>query len=170
MKTGEQTIRQRYWASRASGERRIIIVLAIVLLPLLAYVVLWKPAHSALTWLHRTVPELRVQAVTLREQAAEVTRISHVSRPAVLDGGALKQVVEASAAQHQLSGAITTLNVQGSNSVRISLDAISFAEWLQWLRDLQEEQHVRVDSAGIAALAQLGMVRVSATLTNGSVQ
>jgi type II secretory pathway component PulM len=165
-----QTFRKRYWDTRASGERRLIMLGAWILLPLAGYFLLWQPAHNAVLRLRASVPVMRMQAVLLRDQAAEVAGLGHYPHPAVLDANALKAVVEASAEQHHLREALTALDAQGDSSVRITLDAVSFEQWLRWLRDLQQEQHVRADSAGVAALAQPGMVRINATLTNGGAQ
>ncbi len=163
-------IRKRYWERRASGERRAIALAALILLPLLAYMLLWQPARSAVARLNVSVPAMRAQAALLRDQTAEVAMIGHYPHPAVLDAAALMSVVETSAEQHQIRGAITTLDVQGGNSVRITLDSVPFDQWLHWLRDLQQEQHVRVDSAGIVALVQPGLVKINSTLTNGGKQ
>ena len=168
MKARGVAFRKRYWDARASGERRLIAWAALILLPLLAFFLMWQPAHSAVAKLHASVPAMRIQAALLREQTAEVAMLGHYPHPAVLDAAALKSVVEASAEQHRMP--ITTLDAQGGNSVRITLDSVSFDRWLHWLRDLQQEQHVRVDSAGIAALPQSGMVRINSTLTNGGSQ
>lgn len=170
MKALGLAVRKRYWDARASAERRMIALAASILLPLLALFLLWQPAHNAVARLRVSVPAMRMQAALLRDQTAEVARLSHYPRPALLDGNALKSVIETSAEQHHIREAITALDAQGPGSVRVTLDSVSFDQWLLWLRDLQQEQHVRVDSAGVAALAQPGMVKIISTLTNGAVQ
>jgi type II secretory pathway component PulM len=170
MRTLSLALRKRYWDARAVGEKRMISLFALIVLPLLGYFLLWQPAHDAVAKLSVSVPAMRSQAAQLRDQTAEVAMLGHHPHPAVLDADALRSVVETSAEQHDIRGAITTLDIQGGNSVRVTLDSVSFDQWLRWLRDLQQEQHVRVDSAGIAASAQPGMVKVISTLTNGAEQ
>jgi general secretion pathway protein M len=170
MKTRWQELRDKHWSHRPAQERRTILLGAAVLLPLLYYFVLWQPAHQALAKLHVTVPILQAQAAKLTEQAAEVEALRHRPQLAALDAQALKTGIEESAQHHQLRAAITTLEIQEPNGVHIACDSISFAAWLNWLRDLQQEQHIRADAVSIAALPQSGMVKVSATLNNGNAQ
>ena len=164
------TLKQRYWASRTARERQALALATWVLLPLIAYWLLWQPAHTARKKLHATVPIMRVQAERLRDQTTEVARLRHAPHPAVLNASTLKSTIEAAAIAHQLRDAISTLDMQEPNAVRITFAAISFEQWLDWLRELQQEQHIRVESVGVAALPQVGMVKVSATLTNGGAQ
>ncbi len=170
MRAGYLAFRKRNWDGRAPGERRAIMLLAWILLPMLAYFLAWQPARGAVAKLRISVPAMRSQAALMRDQTAEVAMLGHAPHPAVLDANALKSVVEASAEQHQIRAMISTLEVEGGNSVHITLDSVSFRLWLDWLRDLQQEQHVRVDSAGIAALPQPGLVKINASLTNGGQQ
>lgn len=170
MKARWLAIRKQYWDSRAARERQTLTLAALVLTPLLAYVVLWQPAHSAVAKLRASVATLRLQAVRLQLQAAEVEMLRHHPQPAVFDALALQSAVEASAVRYQLREALTTLDAQPPNAVRITLASVSFEQWLRWLRALQQEQHIRADSIGIAALPQAGMVKVSATLINGGTQ
>jgi len=170
MKARWQAFRKRYWDGRAASERRAIALGALVLSPLFAYFLLWQPAHVATAKLRASVPAMRTQAAHLRTQAAEAETLRHHPRPAVLDANALKTAVEESAVRHQMRDALTSLDAQQPNAVRITLAAVSFEQWLNWLRSLQQEQHIRADSVGVAALPQRGMVKVSATLTNGGTQ
>lgn len=170
MKSRWTAFKKRHWDSRASRERRAISLGAILVLPVLGYMLLWQPAHVAGAKLRAGVPALRAQAAHLHTQVAEVEMLRHHPHPAVLDATALKMAVEASAARHQMRGAISTLEAQEPDAVRITLASVSFEQWLRWLRGMEQEQHIRAESAGIAALPQAGMVKISATLTNGGTQ
>lgn len=170
MKARWQAFKKRHWDSRAARERRAIALAALVLSPLLAYFLLWQPAHVANRKLRAGIPTMRAQAAHLHTQMTEVEMLRHSPHPAIFDATALKAAVEASALRHQVRGAISSLDAQEPNAVRIMLASVSFEQWLRWLRDLQQEQHIRAESVGIAALPQAGMVKVSATLTNGGTQ
>lgn len=170
MKARWKAFKKRHWDGRAAHERRIIALGAMTLLPFLAYFLLWQPAHTANAKLRISVPALRAQAAHLRAQAVEVEMLRHRPPHAVLDADALKAAVEESAARHQMREAITSLDAQAPNRVRITLIAVSFEQWLRWLRNLQQEQYIRAESAAISALPQTGMVKINATLTNGAAQ
>jgi type II secretory pathway component PulM len=104
------------------------------------------------------------------EQASEVDSLGHRPVLAVLDSTSLKSSILDSASRHQLSAAITSLDVLKSNGVHIACDMISFALLISWLHELEQEQHIRADSISITALPKSGMVKISATLSNGIVQ
>lgn len=170
MKARWLAFKKRHWDGRAARERRAIALGALILSPLLAYFLLWQPAHVANTKLRANVPAMRAQAAHLRTQAAEAETLRHHPHLAVLDANMLKTAIEESAERHQMRNAITNLDAQQPNAVRITLATVPFEQWLNWLRSLQQEQHIRAESVGIAALPQPGMVKISATLTNGGTQ
>lgn len=170
MKARWQALKKRHWDERKASERRIITLGAWTLAPLLAYFLLWQPAHIATAKLRAGVPVMRVQAATVRVQAVEAEMLRHRPQPAVLDAAALKTAIEESALRHRMRDAISTLDAQQPDAVRIALPAVAFDQWLDWLRGLQQEQHIRAESVGISALPQPGMVKVVATLTNNSKQ
>ena len=113
---------------------------------------------------------MRAQAAHLRAQAIEAETVRHQPHSTVLDANALKTAIEESAVRHQVRNAISSLDVQQPNAVRITVTAISFEQWVTWLRSLQQEQHIRVESTGIVPLPQTGMVKINATLINGGTE
>jgi len=172
MKTRWQAFSKRHWGGRAARERRTITLGALALSPVIAYFLLWQPAHVANAKLRVSVPAMRVQAAHLRTQATEAEALRRLPRPAVLDINALKTAIEESAVRHQMRNALSSLDAQQPiaqqpDAVRITLAAVSFEQWLNWLRSLQQEQHIRAQSVGIVALPQTGMVKINATLIDG---
>ena len=170
MKARWLAFKKRYWDARAANERRAISLGALLLSPLIAYFLLWQPAHVASAKLHASVPAMRAQAAHLRAEVIEAETVRHLPHPAVLDANALKTAVEESAVRHQMRTAITSLDAQQPNAVRVTLVAVSFEKWINWLRSLQQEQHIRVESTGVAPLPQIGMVKINATLINGGTE
>jgi type II secretory pathway component PulM len=170
MKTRWQELRSRHWNNRPASERKVIAAACILLFPVIYYYLLWQPAHQAVSKLHKALPTLQAQATKMQEQASEVDAIRHRPELAALDAQALKSSIEESAVRHQLRASITTLDAQEPNATRITCEVISFATWITWLHELEQEQHIRADSISITALAQAGMVKISATLSNGNSQ
>lgn len=170
MKAGWLKLKQRFWDPRPAQEQKIIKFSVWALLPVLVYLLLWQPARTAVQKLHASVPVMHMAAERLRAQANEVERLRHHPKPAVLDAIALKPAVEESAGRHGLREAISTLDLQQPNAVRITFASVPFEQWLRWLRAMQQEQHIRADSVSVAMLPQTGMVKISATLINGGNQ
>jgi len=170
MKTRWLELRSKHWNGRPVQEKRLIFLVGTLLLPVIFYFFLWQPAHSAVSKLHNLLPTMQAQSIKMSNQATEVDSLRHRPVLAALDSVALKSSIIDSAARHQLSAAITSLDAQKSNGVHITCDAISFSALISWLHDLEQEQHIRPDSISISALPQSGMVKISATLTNGIFQ
>jgi len=168
MNTRLKTLRLQHWDNRPQQERRAILVGASLLLPLLAYFLLWQPAHDAVGKLREKLPQLRLQTEQMHKAGMQVEEMRHRPQLAVMDALAVKAAIEESASRHQLRDALTTIVPQEPNGVRLTVTSVAFEKWLIWLRDLQTSQHIRVDSVAITQLAEPGMVAIRATLTNGN--
>jgi general secretion pathway protein M len=168
MKAQWQALLARYWSVRSVNERRAILAAATILLPILFYLLLWRPAHQEVEKLQRSLPTLRAQAARLQEQAREAESLRHRPQPATLDVGNMQAAIEESAQRHLLRDSINTLSMQDDHTVRVTLDSVSFALWIKWLHELQREQHIRAESVSISALPQAGRVAISAMLTTGA--
>lgn len=168
MKSRWLELKKRMWDGRSASDKRALRIAATVLVPVLGWLLLWQPAHTATEKLNIEVPKLRAQAAQMQAQSEEAQALRHAPHLARLDAIALKTAIEESAMRHQLREALATIEAQQPNGVRITLVAVSFEQWLGWLRNLQQEQHIRAESVAITALPQAGMVRINASLTNGS--
>ncbi len=167
MKQHWHAFRKAAWDTRLPRERQFIGAAALILVPALAYFALWRPAHLAVPALRAALPIMRAQAAEMKRQSEEIELLRRRPQPAVLDSGALKNVVEHSAAQHGLRDALDHLDGVEPSSVRITFASVSYAQWLRWVRILEQEQHIRIDSLEVMALTAPGMVRITAILTNG---
>jgi general secretion pathway protein M len=165
MKNKIAQLKASHWDTLSATEQKTILRGASVLVPLLMYGLLWQPAHQALPKLQTSLPQMRAQADQMQMLAGQAQSLRQQAQLAVLDSDALKIAVDKSAT----SAGLSLLVVPGEqNSVRISADSIAFAQWLQWQRALESDQHIRVSSAMLVALPEVGMVKVQATLTNGA--
>lgn len=162
--------KKQYWDARSPQEKNALKWLVWALTPVLIYLLLWQPAHLAVQKLQVSVPVLYRAEVRLRADANEIEMLRQRAKPSSMDAAALKSAIEDSATRNSLREAISTLDLQPPNAVRITLTTVSFDHWLLWLRVLQREQSIRADSVSVAKLSQAGMVKVSATLINGSKQ
>lgn len=155
------------WASRAPRDRLVIAVLAAVL-GAAFYLALLYTADRARARLGASVAVLRTQAALLDQRAAEHQRLRAAPAPAVSPTD-LRTLVRERVDAARLSGALTLLEAQDAEHVRIAFGALAFADWLAWVAALQA-QHVRLDAVRIEALAAPGMVSVAATLARAGPQ
>lgn len=165
-----KAVREQYWTTRPAHERRLLLAVGAVVLPFLAYALLWRPAHQEVAKLQLLLPAQRIQAASMQQWAKEIDELRHRPAIAVLAPNALRAGVEESAVRHQVRAAINSIEVQEPNGVRVVIDAMSFARWLDWLRSLQQEQHIRVESLAITSLQETGMVSIRATMVSGPSQ
>ena len=156
-----------HWRNRSAEERRAWTFFTLIAFPLLTYFLLWQPAHNAVNKLRNSIPVMRAQAMQIQLQANEVSKLRQQSKPAILNALALKSTIETTAVRYQIQDAITTIDLQEPNAVRIVFTSVAFDPWLKMLDSLQQEQHVRAESVSVAALPQKGLVRINATLSNG---
>ena len=165
MKKRFAQLKATHWDTLSATEQKTILRGAWILVPLLIWGVLWQPAHEALPRLQAALPQLRAQADQMQALAGQVQTLRQQAQIAVLDSDTLKIAVEKSAKEANLP----LLVAPGEqNSVRVSADSVSFAQWLQWQHTLESTQHIRVASAMLVASPEPGMVKVQATLTNGT--
>lgn len=148
------------WHSRAPLERAILALLAVALATGLYAWLVWS-AGQARVQLRTSVLLLETQAARLDRHVQEYARL-RVVPPASASAGELRPLVQARVADAGLSSALTSIDAVDANQVRVVFGALSFADWLAWVANLQAQQ-VRLDHCRIEALATPGMVGVSAT-------
>jgi general secretion pathway protein M len=153
---------RRAWESRAPRERMVIAALAAVL-GVASYVLVVHSAERGRRQLSASVDTLRTQAAILDQQAAEHARLRATPAPAVSPTD-LRALVQARVDAAGLSRALTRLDAPDADHVRVTLGAVSVADWLGWIAALQS-QNVRLESARVEALSAPGMVSATATLT-----
>ena len=149
------------WEARAPRERKVIAVLAAVLL-VIAYGLLLQLAGQARAPLRASVATLRAQAVALDQQALEYAQL-RAAPAATASSGDLLQLVQGRVEAAGLAHGLARMDAPDADHVVVVFGAIAFADWLDWVAGLQEQQ-VRLDSCRIEALATPGLVSISATL------
>ena len=152
---------RKAWGSRAPRERIVIAALAAVLAAA-AYVWLVYSADRGRGQLRASVAALRTQAALLEQQAAEYVQLRTAPAPPASPTD-LRTLVQARADAARLSGALTRIDAVDADHVTVAFGALSFADWLGWLADLQA-QHVSLEAARIEALSAPGMIIATATL------
>lgn len=157
------TLRQS-WAS-LPARHRFLGLLVLTLTGIGLYAWLLMSAARARAELQTHVDTLRPQASRLDRHAEELMQLSSEPPAAPVAGDLLTRV------RHRLDNlnlapALVRIDAAGKQRVSIELDAVEFAQWLQWTEDLSTQQ-IRLETCEIEALATPGWVRISATLAGG---
>lgn len=159
---------QSRWATLSASEQAMLTWGAVIVLPVLFYLLLWQPAHSAVDKLQRSVPQQRAALVQMQAQAIEVQTLRQGVHPAVVEGDALLQLVHVASEAAGWVAPNMTVELAEKNEVRINADSVEFARWVKFLHELEATHHLRASSITVSALPTAGLVKVNAVLTNGA--
>ena len=160
----KETIVQ-FWQQRTHAERRTLLSAGTLLVVALLYAFIWHPVTQARQQLQTSLPQLRAAAAQMQRAAIEVTRLR--TFPQKDFNGNLNNAVEY-AALHSPIGAPSAVLVLDSGRTRVTFNAVAFDHWIDWVKTLQSDQGIRVESAAIFALTEPGMVKIQAVLSSSS--
>lgn len=125
-----------YWNNLQQRERRLVIAGGALLAALLAYLLVWEPLVQRTEQARAAVEELQQQLQWMRQASAEARRLSRGRPVAGSREQSLLAVADSSARRLQLGGAITRIQPDGEQRVRVWLAAASFDALLEWFDDL----------------------------------
>lgn len=133
------------WRALQSRERLALGLLALFVLLVLLYLLLWQPARHGVVAARSAYEQERALHTYLQAQAPLARSLA--SKPQVsLDPARLQGLVTASAAEQGL--AIERVDSDSDGSLQVSLQPAPFALLLRWFSSL-EEQGVRIVEAGL---------------------
>ena len=151
------------WGTLAARERRLVVMGAVLLSLTVLYLLLWLPLQQELSRLRAGVPEGQAQLARMRQQAATIQPFRGRSA-AIPAPGTLIPIVEQSATGRGLRKQITKLEADGSNSVQVTAEAVSFNSLMAWLADLRESHSLVTDNLSVDAHTTPGTVNAKVRL------
>ena len=152
---------QGLWHTRTLRERRVLLILAI-LVAVALYVSLLAMAVKARPQLRTNVLSLRADAAQLEDFASELERL-RTARAPVSSQTDLRTLVQAQADSSGIAGMLVRIDVQDRDRVQVVFGAIPFADWLNWVLALNV-QNIRLETCRVEALAQPGLTSATAVL------
>ena len=145
------------WQALSTRERVILRCGGGIVLAILMYQFLYRPAHIATQEMQNNIGGLRSNLVWLREQAAHGVG-GESQRSGVKTVGndqSWVAVLESVARANNLEGSIQQLTPGDSeNQVRVVLDNASFNGWVKWVSELEQKYGVFVESATVERLSK----------------
>lgn len=146
-----------FWAARDTRERMMIAVAAIVAALGLTFSLLIAPALAGREQLGKSMPELRQQVAHMQAMSKEAAEISGTPAPPM--AAISKESIEAALARKGLKAQSVII---ADGRIKVQLAAVSFADTLGWLDDMQKTAFLSVTDADIVALPQAD--KIDATL------
>ncbi len=156
-----------FWDARTTREKTLLTWGGAAIGVALAWSVLWVPAQEGRAHLRDTLPAMRHELARMTAQANDARTLSAAAQGVAPTGGALKDALSASLADHGL--AATQVQVLG-NAVQIQLKNASFPAWTAWLDDVRKQFKVQVAEAHVSALKDDGQVDLTASLQPSTVK
>ena len=149
------------WQQRTSAERRTLRSAGVILAIALIYTFAWHPLAQERQRLRSALPQLRMAAAKMHFQAQEVARMRNLPQKPLNNN--LRSAVDDATTRSSLNAPSEFLLLDAGRA-RVTFNSTAFDRWIEWVKLLQIEQGIRVESADITALAESGTVKIQAVL------
>jgi general secretion pathway protein M len=149
-----------FWSERNQRERNMLTLAIVVILAGLFYLLLIDPAASGRKDLEKKLPALRQQAAEVQAMAKEATELAGKTAAAP-PAAVTRESLEASLTRKGLKP--QNLSVTGE-MVKLQLAAVSFADTIDWLDEMQRTARLSVVDANFDAQTQPDTVNATLTL------
>ncbi len=157
-----------WFATLQPRERLILMAAALLLVPLLIYLLIWEPVSKEVGSL-RTSVNAGQQQVAWLQQASSEARALQASGNAVTPASnvSLITAVETSAAERNLRSYLKRIEPQGSNKISIDIDDAAFDDIIHWISELQTRYGATVAQFNASRSDQPGRVQARLVITRG---
>jgi len=150
---------QSLWATRTEKERRVVMVVALVFMPIFFYSVVWIPLALHVAHWERVLPKERLALIAMRHEAIEIRSLRrHMGQAPT--GTALLSFIEQSAQTAAIASSLSQLSPRGSHKAEAVFSKVPFNALVRFLAGL--------GAHGISA-ARVELTPAGVGLVSGSV-
>lgn len=153
-----------FWHSRDPRERKILAGGAFLLALALLYAYVWLPISQQRDRLREQLPVMNGQLAQMKTQAREIAQLKASGEAA--PRGSVAEVLNQSAVPAGIKGELTQVTPIATDRAQVTLNSIAFDRWLGWVKILQTQYALRIESTQVAAATEPGMVRVQAVFVS----
>lgn len=153
------------WQNAPSSDRRIYMLLAIIVGLAFIYAFIWLPSIHARLRLAQEIIEKESQLQQMQAQVMQVKALQSAVKLSHSNAQGLQSALESSAKLHGMMANINIIQLNKEGAIDISLPKVNFDSWISWVSALQNEHQIRVLNADIAALGNSNIVQVDATFS-----
>ncbi|MHB8255069.1 MAG: type II secretion system protein GspM [Acidiferrobacter sp.] len=124
-----------HWAARTEKERRLVVLIALVVVPLLFLSFVWRPLAARVAHWERVLPKQRLALVQMRHEARLVQSLrAHAGHAPT--GTALLSFIEQSAQSAAIANTISQLSPRGSHKAEAVFTKVPFNALVRFLAEL----------------------------------
>lgn len=148
-------------------ERLIVGVGGAVFVVMMAYLMIWEPIMDGARQTQEKVVSQEKLLAWMQQSAAEVKRLrggATSSGGQLIPGQSLLSLIDSTAKSAGLGNQVKRVKPEGSNKVRIWLDAVAFDKMVTWLEKLIQTYGVQVNSTVIDKANANGTVNANIEL------
>lgn len=138
---------REFWSARQPRERRVLGLGAVLLLPLLVWLLLIEPAIEGRSHWQQALPKLRSQLAQMRAIASEIAALPASPTPAPA-AGLSRPSLERSLKDKGLEAQNLTVS---DNGMTANFSNVTFAALTEWLQQTQSSDRLVVTEATITA-------------------
>jgi general secretion pathway protein M len=160
--------RARAWlAGLSQRERTLVLAAGAVAAVAVLYLVLVLPLTTMASRREASVERKAADLAWMRQVAPAVTAAAHSGGATdVPTGESLVVLVDRTAREAGLGGALRDQSPNGQNGLRLRLESAAFDTLVEWLGRLQQRHGVRIEAANFDATGNPGLVNASVTLAH----
>jgi general secretion pathway protein M len=144
-------------------ERRTLIIGGVAAVALLIFGIL-IPLDRSVTHAQQRLARKQADLTWMQSVSSEV---SQTAPPPSANGESLLVIIDRSAREAGLAGALSGSEPHGPKALSLRLDKANFDKLIGWLARLQQQNGVIVDSATIDKAGEPGVVNASIVLHSG---
>lgn len=150
-------------SSLSERERRMLVVGGIAAVALLIFGIL-IPLNRSVTHAQQRLARKQADLVWMQGVAPE---LANTAPPPSANGESLLVIIDRSARESGLAGALSGSEPHGPNALSLRLEKANFDTLINWLARLSQQNGVIVDSATIEKAGGPGQVNAAITLHSG---
>jgi general secretion pathway protein M len=150
------------WNALDTRDRRVLSALAVFLVPVLFYLLIWDPVHGGLAGARARLSTAQAQLARVEEQAALVASMR--GSPRVVQPTDPVATVQQAAERLGLRAQLKRADAEGSRAVRVQFEDVSFAALTGLLTELQQGSGMRAESAAFERHTNPGSVNAQLLL------
>ncbi len=159
------------WLANLSPRERRFLLIGAAAVPIMILLFTWMSLSGRVQRLESMVDDQKALDQWMHSAAQQVTQLRGVqSRTGAqgTGGRSLLAVVDQTAKQSGLGGAIKRVEPDKEDSVRVSLEQVAFDDMVRWLNSLGQSYAVEVVTVTIDRQPQPGLVNARLVLKGGA--
>lgn len=147
------------WSKRELRERRILLIVGVVIVVSLLYLFGIQPAQTNIKDLESSTPALKMQAATMANMATQYSTLSKTMAENVPP--VTREAIEATLTRRNIKTQSLTVS---NDIVRFQVNVVAYSNLMEWILEMQKAARLGVDEVKLTALAEPGQVSAVITL------